>query len=158
MRTNILSKLVLSMAVLAPTALFAFGGGCSTTAPQAGDNAMDVDPSVDLGAARQAETACAIGENCGNCVSYARCRRREAGKDLPHGLTYWEAKEALVNTHTPAVGAVAVIKTSSAYGHMAYVVGVNGDQITIEEGNWPNGSCGRRTGTVEKLHIVGFYD
>src|SRR5262249_18386789 len=118
--------------------------------------ACGVDPRD--GAAQEADTSCAISENCGNCVYYARCRRQAAGKDLPHGLVPWAAKMALINSQTPTIGAVAIINTRTVYGHVAYVVGVDGDQITIEEGNYPSGHCGRRTGTREELHIMGFYD
>lgn len=125
---------------------------------------------VGLGAARQeggaaeentadalksrAECEAEVG-NCSNCVFYARCRR---DGDLPTGLFTLASKKAIINTQTAHVGAVAVIDSGLPAGHVAYVTAVDADgNITVEEGNWPAGTCGRRTGTRESLHILGFY-
>ena len=54
----------------------------------------------------------------------------------------------LVDTN-PTVGSVAVMAPgvggSGGYGHVAVVVAVNGDQITIEEGNYAGLSYNSRT-------------
>lgn len=106
------------------------------------------------GLAEEALTdACNKPVNCNNCVYYARCRK----PSLPYGLITFEDKKAIINTYTPEVGAVAIIQTRSEYGHVAYVEAVEGETITLSEGNWSYGSCGQRTGTVESLHIVGFF-
>lgn len=97
--------------------------------------------------------SCETPGNCNNCVLFARCRR----PDLPHGLNSYSDKLAIINTHTPQPGAIAVVNTGDAIGHMAYVESVNGESITISEGNWPRGSCGARTGTAGSLNIVGFF-
>lgn len=94
--------------------------------------------------------ACA---QCDNCVYYARCRQPA----LPYGLTTYEDKVAIINTQTAAAGRVAIIKTSSVYGHVAYVTSVSGSTINIAEGNWPSGSCGTRSGTKAGLNITGFF-
>ncbi len=90
---------------------------------------------------------------CDNCVLYARCRQ----PSLPFGLTSYADKVAIINTQTAAAGEVAIIKTSSSYGHVAYVTSVSGSTIHIAEGNWPNGSCGTRSGTKAGLNITGFF-
>lgn len=98
-------------------------------------------------------SSCTTTTNCNNCVSYARCRK----PSLPTGLTYYSQKKAIINSYTPSAGAVAIINTGDAYGHVAYVESVNGSTITISEGNWPYGSCGQRSNTASALKIVGYY-
>lgn len=98
--------------------------------------------------------SCQTSANCNNCVFYARCRR----PSLPYGLTTFAAKKAIITTTTPVAGAVAVINTGDAIGHVAYVESVSGSTIVLSEGNWPYGACGSRTGTMQSLKIVGFFD
>ncbi|EYF07505.1 CHAP domain-containing protein [Chondromyces apiculatus] len=90
---------------------------------------------------------------CDNCVYYARCRQPA----LPYGLTSFQDKMNIVNTQTAKAGYVAIIQTSSSYGHVAYVTKVEGSKIFIAEGNWPNGQCGTRSGTKAALNIKGFF-
>ena len=84
---------------------------------------------------------------------YARCRQRR----LPFGLTTWREKLAKVNSHRPRRGCVAMIQTGSSFGHVAYVNDVNGSRISIDEGNWPSGHCGRRSGTPAALNVRGYW-
>lgn len=97
--------------------------------------------------------SCQSPGNCNNCVFFARCKK----PNLPHGLSTYQNKVAIINSYTPQAGAVAVINTGDSVGHVAYVESVNGSTLTISEGNWPLGSCGQRTGTKESLRITGFF-
>jgi len=97
--------------------------------------------------------ACQTSKNCDNCVFYARCRN----PSLPYGLFSYGDKVAIINTYVPQAGAVAVIDTGTWTGHVAYVESVNGSIINLSEGNWPLGSCGQRSGTMEALNITGFF-
>jgi hypothetical protein len=90
---------------------------------------------------------------CSNCVKYARCRQPR----LPYGLTSFGEKLHVINSHTPRRGCVAVIQTSSVYGHVAYVNGVGGGRISIDEGNWSSGHCGQRSGTPAALNVRGYW-
>lgn len=123
----------------------------------------DVDPfddepgdvqedDVDDGTASSVESELGGCNQCTNCVKYARCRQRR----LPYGLTTFADKVARINRRTPRAGCVAVIKTSSVYGHVAYVNKVSGGRIYIDEGNWPSGRCGRRSGTPAALNVRGY--
>jgi hypothetical protein len=89
---------------------------------------------------------------CSNCVDYARCRQPR----LPHGLISFADKRARINSHTARRGCVAVIDTGSYYGHVAYVNSTSGG-IHIDEGNWPSGHCGTRSGSASSLHIAGYF-
>ena len=89
---------------------------------------------------------------CDNCVLYARCRQPR----LPYGLTSYADKVRQINRHTPHAGCVAVIKTTSYYGHVAYVNSVSGSTVHIDEANWSSGHCGTRAGTAAALNIAGY--
>lgn len=134
--------------------------GCAAEDVAEGEPAADTDqgdpgPDVLDDEETTASTSSALGGcyQCSNCVYYARCRQPK----LPYGLTYYSQKVARINRYSARVGCVAVIKTSSVYGHVAYVNRVASDgTITIDEGNWPSGRCGVRSGTKSGLHITGF--
>ncbi len=65
---------------------------------------------------------------------------------MGYGWNEFPEKMKKVNSQTARVGCVAVISTSSVWGHVALVSGVNGSTITIDEGNW-NGRCNTRSGS-----------
>lgn len=117
----------------------------------------DSVPPNDVEAVASSEDAltnsCTTPTNCSNCVYYARCRK----PTLPTGITSYSQKKAIINSYTPSAGAVAIINTGDAYGHVAYVESVSGSTIKISEGNWPYGSCGERSNTATALKIVGYY-
>ncbi|AKT40640.1 CHAP domain-containing protein [Chondromyces crocatus] len=130
--------------------------------------AVDVDAGDELEAAELGEAVetddqeLAIGDGdtsnatcnqCSNCVLYARCRQPK----LPFGLNTYQDKLNIINTQTAAAGYVAVINSGSSAGHVAYVTSVSGSTIHIAEGNWPNGSCGTRSGTKAGLKIQGYF-
>lgn len=128
--------------------------GCASD-PADDDELVDdgsQDPDVDDGTASSVASELGGCNQCTNCVKYARCRQPR----LPYGLTTFSEKVARINSHTPRRGCVAVIKTSSVYGHVAYVNDVNGGRISIDEGNWPSGHCGRRSGTPAGLNVRGY--
>ena len=110
--------------------------------------------SEEVGTAADELLACSSATNCGNCVYYARCRK----PSLPYGLNTYSDKVAIINTQTASAGAVAIIKTSSTAGHVAYVTSVSGSTFSIAEGNWPHGSCGTRSGPTAGLNIAGFFE
>ena len=59
------------------------------------------------------------------------------------------------SSSTARAGCVAVIKTGSVNGHVAYVTRVSGNKIFIDEGNW--GGCNSRSGTAAQLKIQGYW-
>lgn len=147
---------------LGPSLLLGLGlatvlvAGCSGETSDPGDeSALD---GADPGMSRDDEPTASISSElggcgqCTNCVLYARCRQPR----LPFGLTTYADKVRSINQHTPRAGCVAVIKTTSVYGHVAYVNGVSGGGVHIDEGNWPSGHCGTRFGTPAALHISGY--
>ena len=134
----------------------ALAAGCSseTTNPD-DESALDgADPGISMDDQPTASVSSELGGcgQCTNCVLYARCRQPR----LPYGLTSYADKVSHINQHTAHAGCVAVIKTSSYYGHVAYVNSVSGGLVHIDEGNWPSGHCGTRSGTASALHIAGY--
>jgi hypothetical protein len=129
--------------------------GC-TANPTDGDGSSrdEADPVASGGEEPSASVASELAGcgPCNNCVLYARCRQHA----LPYGLTTYADKVSHINSHTPHVGCVAVIKSSSSYGHVAYVNSVSGGTVHIDEANWISGHCGTRSGTASGLHITGY--
>lgn len=146
-RVGILSALSLSFAVAA---------GCSAPSEREDgeDGLIDDGQEADEdGPIASTESELGSCNQCSNCVLYARCRQPR----LPSGLTYWSDKVARINSRSPRRGCVAMIPTSSAYGHVAFVNGVSGGRISIDEGNWPSGRCGQRSGTPAALNVRGYW-
>ena len=134
----------------------ALAAGCSSETTDPNDeSALDgADPGVSSDDEPTASVASELGGcgQCTNCVLYARCRQPR----LPFGLTSYADKVSHINRRTPRAGCVAVIRSSSSFGHVAYVNSVSGSTVHIDEGNWPSGNCGRRSGTAAGLHIAGY--
>ena len=155
-----LTKIAIALGVL--TAGTVALGGCAVDPADDEEVAVDgagADVSPDDlddedGDEETASSGSALGGcyQCTNCVKYARCRQRR----LPYGLTYWRDKLNIINSRTPRVGCVAVIKTGSAYGHVAYVKRVSGSTVSIDEGNWGR-RCNSRSGTASQLRIQGYW-
>jgi hypothetical protein len=143
------------IAVLAVVSLsIAVAAGCSAPSEDEFDDAQQADDEEeDEGPVASSESELGGCNQCTNCVKYARCRQPR----LPSGLTYWRDKVARINSRTPRRGCVAMIQTSSAYGHVAFVTGVSGGRISIAEGNWPTGRCGQRSGTPAALNVRGYW-
>jgi len=146
------------LVTLAVIVAAAFAPGCAATTDDAEEAADDrgLDPA-DFQDEDEPEPGTVSSEarscnQCSNCVLYARCRQPR----LPYGLTTFAQKRARINSGTPRVGCVAVIRSGSSYGHVAYVKSVRGGTIGIDEGNWPSGRCGSRSGTESSLSIVGY--
>lgn len=144
-------RLIAASAALMITGTLAAGCIANDVSDEDSDEAQLT--SEEVGTAADELLACSSSTNCNNCVYYARCRK----PSLPYGLNTYADKVAIINTQTASAGAVAIIKTSSSAGHVAYVTSVSGSTITIAEGNWPNGSCGTRSGTKAGLNITGFF-
>ncbi|HZH18059.1 MAG TPA: hypothetical protein VE057_27150 [Archangium sp.] len=102
-------------------------------------------------------TEAAVCGNCDNCVLHARCRQ----PNLPYGLTYWSEKKAIANSNHAHVGCVALIPTSSVYGHVAYVSDVDRSvspwRVSLREANWVGNTCSGRTGTKDGLNIYNYW-
>ena len=89
-----------------------------------------------------------------NCVSFARYKV----PSLPGGLLTYQNKVNIINSHVARVGAIAITRGNSSYGHVAYVEAVNGNNVTTLNGGWGNGQhIGRWTGTEREQGIVGYW-
>lgn len=89
-----------------------------------------------------------------NCVAFARYMV----PSLPGGLTWLDDKLAIINSNTPTVGAIAITNGNSAYGHVAYVEAVNGNNITTLNGGYEDGShIGRITSTPAEQGVRGYW-
>lgn len=100
---------------------------------------------------------------CGNCVDYVRCRASNdsyAAEPPQSGWTYFSGKLADMNSNHAHRSCIAMIETSSVYGHVAYVVHVDTaaapNRVTIHESNW-SGCHDERTGTKDGLNIRGYW-
>lgn len=89
-----------------------------------------------------------------DCVAFARYMV----PSLPGGLYSLEDKKKIINSYTPKVGAIAITKGNSSYGHVAYVEAVNGSQITTLNGGWEKKiHIGRYTATASAQGIIGYW-
>ena len=98
-----------------------------------------------------------------NCVLFAR----HMEPSLPFGLTYHSAKVALINSHTPVAGAIAIHAETAhnrPFGHISFVESVVGGQpVTLHGGfsGFPHPSGGmhivrdRRTASAQG--IIGYW-
>jgi hypothetical protein len=126
--------------------------GCSAS-PSESDGDDDDDESLSGGEpAATVSSELSTCRPCDNCVHYARCRQPA----LPLGLYCYADKVREINSHTPRVGCVAVIKSRSVSGHVAYVKGVSSGLVQLDEANWTSGRCGSRSGTPTSLSITGY--
>jgi hypothetical protein len=143
--------------IVAGSLVAVLAAGCAAT-PTDGDgdesSLDDADPGVSDGDEPSATVSSELAGcgPCNNCVLYARCRQRR----LPFGLTSYADKVRHINSHTPHVGCVAVIRSRSSFGHVAYVNSLSGGRVHIDEANWSAGRCGTRSGTPSALHITGY--
>ena len=88
-----------------------------------------------------------------NCVLWARTK----SPTLPFGLWTFEQKKAVINTTTPAIGAVAIIQTQQKWGHVAIVTKIGKRHITIQEANFVMCQITERHGPPASLRIAGYY-
>ena len=97
-----------------------------------------------------------------NCVLWLRDRLPE----LPYGLWTLDDKKAIINSSTPVVGSGAMSKDGVWFtrngkrvfsGHVALVVKVIEDIITIHEANYQSCAVTEREGTMDQLKLVGFF-
>ncbi len=102
----------------------------------------------------QSQPADAQNDTACNCVLYART----FVPSLPRGLFTLQDKKNIINSDRPSKGAVAIIDSGYSPGHVAVVTNVNRDgTITIQEGNWNKCRIGSRTGSPQKLNILGYF-
>lgn len=154
---SLVTKVAITFAVLVGSTLGVGGCAVDSSEEDSFDGADGDEVSLDDLDDEDEKTASTSSElsgcnQCTNCVKYARCRQPK----LPYGLTYWSEKLRIINSRTPRAGCVAVIKTGSAYGHVAYVRRVSGSTVYIDEGNWGR-KCNSRSGTAAALKIQGYW-
>ncbi|MBX7101641.1 MAG: hypothetical protein K1X89_28260 [Myxococcaceae bacterium] len=161
------------------TSWFAFAAlstaalGCGPVMPGEAGELAPADDSVagevvgELSSASVDGTLDGCGAQCvpQGCVVYARCRTANdaVAGTLPGGLVTWSNKTAIINASAGHRGCVAMIPTSSVYGHVAYVedtwTGTDGlRHYRLSEASWAyNSSCDNRSGTKAGLNIRGFW-
>lgn len=92
-----------------------------------------------------------------NCVAFARYKV----PSLPGGLYNLEDKKNIINSHTPAAGAIAITSGNSSYGHVAYVESVSGANVVTLNGGFSGlgltGHIVRITGTESEQGILGYW-
>lgn len=104
-------------------------------------------------------TTCDTATNRCNCVLYARCKV----PSLPFGLTTYENKVAIINSYSPAVGYVAIMRVGLPYGHVAVVTGVTRDSrgnvtsISVNEANYSTCKITNRSGSPSTLKVTGYF-
>jgi surface antigen len=97
-----------------------------------------------------------------NCTAWAAAKRRDLPMTLGNALT-WAARARAAGFPVdgkPRVGDVMVLQprvqgAHRRYGHVAYVVAVNGDRVTVSEMNGGMG-CGVRRDTYRTGRGVSF--
>lgn len=99
-----------------------------------------------------------IGANTiSNCVAFAKYKV----PSLPGGLTTLQDKKNIINSYTPAAGAIAITSGDSRYGHVAYVESVSGANIVTLNGGFSgsglDGHIVRITGTAGEQKILGYW-
>lgn len=97
------------------------------------------------------------------CVSFVAWRLSQMGKTGFSGLgnaIQWQANSGLKGQSKPQIGDVAwfnAAQAPGAYGHVAYVAGVNGDTIYLEEYNYGTQYSHKyHTRTVSKNQVTAF--
>ena len=97
-----------------------------------------------------------------NCVTWLRQRL----PSLPYGLWTLKDKETIINSYKPVTGSGAMSKDGVWFtrngkrvfsGHVALVVKIRGDIITIHEANYSTCKVTEREGTMSQLNIIGFF-
>jgi hypothetical protein len=143
-------------------------GGCAAeTGTGAGDDDELGDPAVSTNASELVDgtlDGCASQCTPGNCVKFARCRTNNDGVrgSLPFNLTTWSEKVGVINASSGHAGCVAMIPTSSVYGHAAYVEAAwmadGAKHYRLSEASWSyDYRCDNRSGTKGGLNIRGFW-
>lgn len=90
-----------------------------------------------------------------SCVLFARTLVPE----LPFGLHDYRSKLNIINSKTPKIGSVAIIKSPSGLGHVAVIKSINEDgSLTIEEGNFRRCRRNIRMDMPENMNIKGYFD
>lgn len=92
-----------------------------------------------------------------NCVAFARYKV----PSLPGGLYTLQDKQNIINSHTPAAGAIAITRGDSSAGHVAYVESVSGTNVVTLNGGFSGsgltGHIVRITGTESEQGILGYW-
>jgi hypothetical protein len=93
-------------------------------------------------------------KNSDNCVKWAR----EYVPKLPFGLWNLADKKKIINSKKAKPGNVAIINVGALVGHVAVVVWVGSNHITIKEANYKAGKITERHNTEKDLKILGYFD
>lgn len=88
-----------------------------------------------------------------SCVSYAKWL-----SGINVGIIGM-AKNHPINSQTPQIGSLVVFagNSKSPAGHLAVVIAINGNQLTIKESNWIHCQQGQRVIPSDEPDIKGFY-
>lgn len=91
------------------------------------------------------------GKYGGQCVTFAR-----KFAEMPAELVSGTAKYVPTNSQTPELG--AIIKTNeSKYGHLAVVIGIEGENLTLVESNYAwSGQISVRVINASDKRILGY--
>jgi|GEM_PF-6583178 len=97
-----------------------------------------------------------------NCTAWAQSKRRDLPLSLGHAKT-WGARAKVLGFPVdgkPRVGDVMVLQpyvqgAHRTYGHVAYVIGVNGNRVTVSQMNGGQG-CIVKRGTFRLTKGVAF--
>jgi surface antigen/microcystin-dependent protein len=105
----------------------------------------------------------AAGNNCTNYAAFRLARNGAANPGNLGNAGSWGSNAAAKGfpvNGTPAVGAIAWFNYghpwSPGTGHVAYVDGVNGDEISLSDSNWQGGSKRWRVRRGERNYPSGF--
>jgi surface antigen len=77
---------------------------------------------------------------------------------MPFGLFTLKDKEKIINTKKAKVGNIAIIGTDKKIGHVAVVIWVGSNHITIKEANFKAGKITQRHNTEKELKVLGYFN
>jgi hypothetical protein len=98
------------------------------------------------------------GEDVGQCTWYAAGRRPDLWGITTGNANEWltQARARNIQTGTvPVVGAIAV-QTSGQFGHVAYVVGVSGSDVIVDDSNYDNDVTIREGHAIPESNFAGY--
>jgi len=93
-------------------------------------------------------------KNSDNCVKWAR----QFVPNMPFGLFTFTDKKNIINSKKAKVGSIAIIETDKKIGHVAVVIWVGKNHITIKEANFKTGKITQRHDTEKDLKVLGYFN
>ena len=97
------------------------------------------------------------GEDVGQCTWYAAGRRPDLWGITRGNANTWlkEAQGRVLEGSEPVPGAIAV-QTSGQFGHVAYVVGVSGSNVIVDDSNYDNDVTIRENHAIPESNFAGY--